>query len=477
MPVSENETAMSRGRVPSYLRRQMSQFMSSLLCRRRRFAEAQLVLLQRNGSFSSFQIAFFSQYNRRRQRQLLCDMMSMLYYHYISYDMVHRPVTLFQQQPVENPMEEFSCHCFYQLCGFWPDQFEEVSNNLLLIPERINCNRTRCSATKSLALFVLLRRWKKADGWDDVAHTVRRGRVWCIHIYRLIFSLLARHYRRVVQVLDYRRIIPLLAEWSDEMVINTGCTPDVIFFTDGKPWKTTRPGRGPTAQALVTAAGGDNVNMMQQAYYNGHYGFCGAKVQHVLQADGMCYSFTCPLRRHDASVLRSSSMMTMLSVLYINNDQARPVKTVTDKAYGRTRHFRPLHTSLELRLLNDNEREAAEEEDSKNKGPRMGVELSFNNIVRKFTHTDYFASHRLLQQGRSNWPYLRTLWDLQVLFYNLFTCAQGHGNPCNVMFGIAPPTVAEYLFSANNNRLIPMPVQDGEDDNFGVDDAPLYYNI
>jgi hypothetical protein len=86
----------------------------------------------------------------------------------------------------------------------------------------------------------------------------------------------------------------------------------------------------------VTAAGGDNVNMMQQAYYNGHYGFCGAKVQHVLQADGMCYSFTCPLRRHDASVLRSSSMMTMLSVLYINNDQARPVKTVTDKAYGRT---------------------------------------------------------------------------------------------------------------------------------------------
>ncbi len=53
MPVSENETAMSRGRVPSYLRRQMSQFMSSLLCRRRRFAEAQLVLLQRNGSFSS----------------------------------------------------------------------------------------------------------------------------------------------------------------------------------------------------------------------------------------------------------------------------------------------------------------------------------------------------------------------------------------------------------------------------------------
>jgi len=152
MPVSENESAKTRGRVPSYLRRQMSQFMSLLLCRRQNSAEAQHILLQSNGSFSSFQIAFFSRYSCHYQWQLLCDMMFLLYYHYISCDMVNRPVTLFQQQPVENPLEEFSCHHFHQLCGFWPDQFEEVSNNLL----RISCNRTRHSAMKSLALFVLL---------------------------------------------------------------------------------------------------------------------------------------------------------------------------------------------------------------------------------------------------------------------------------------------------------------------------------
>jgi hypothetical protein len=45
------------------------------------------------------------------------------------------------------------------------------------------------------------------------------------------------------------------------------------------------------------------------------------------------------------------------------------------------------------------------------------------------------------------------------------------------MFGIAPPAVAEYLYSANNRHFIPLPVQDGEDDNFSADDAPLYYNI
>ena len=129
--------------------------------------------------------------------------------------------------------------------------------------------------------------------------------------------------------------------------------------------------------------------------------------------------------------------------------------------------------------MNAEERAAAEAEDARNKGPRNGVEMSFNNIVRKFTHTDYFAHHRILQSGRSNWPYLRQLWDLQVLFFNLFTCAEGIGNPINGMFGVAPPTVAEYLFSANNNLLIPLVAADGEADNFGQEQEAnrLYYHL
>jgi hypothetical protein len=103
-------------------------------------------------------------------------------------------------------------------------------------------------------------------------------------------------------------------------------------------------------------------------------------------------------------------------------------------AYGRTRHFHPLHTSLDLQMMNQQEKAAVDEEDLRNKGPHMAVELSFNNIVRKFAHTDYFASHHILQQGMSNWPDLRALWDLQVL-----------GNPCKVILGIAPPTVEEYF--------------------------------
>ena len=70
--------------------------------------------------------------------------------------------------------------------------------------------------------------------------------------------------------------------------------------------------------------------MLQQAYYNGYYRFSGAKVQCVLQADGICYSLTCPLRRHDAMVLHDSSMLTKLSELYVDNDPLRPVTCVSN---------------------------------------------------------------------------------------------------------------------------------------------------
>jgi hypothetical protein len=69
-------------------------------------------------------------------------------------------------------------------------------------------------------------------------------------------------------------------------------------------------------------------------------------------------------------------MITMLSVLYVDQDQDRPVKVVTDKAYGMSHHFCPLHTMAELRLMNLNDHAAAEAEDSRNQGLWMAVELS-----------------------------------------------------------------------------------------------------
>jgi hypothetical protein len=62
---------------------------------------------------------------------------------------------------------------------------------------------------------------------------------------------------------------------------------------------------------------------------------------------------------------------------------------------------------------------------------------------------------------------------------NLFTCAEGIGNPVYGMFGISPPTVAEYLLSANNVLFIPVIAAQGDGNNFGnvLEDNHLYYHL
>jgi hypothetical protein len=64
-----------------------------------------------------------------------------------------------------------------------------------------------------------------------------------------------------------------------------------------------------------------------------------------------------------------------------------------------------------------------------------------------------------------------------VLFFNLFTCAEGMGNTVNGVLSIPPPTIEEYLFSANNNLLTPLVQAADEEDNFGDEGehVRLYY--
>jgi hypothetical protein len=56
---------------------------------------------------------------------------------------------------------------------------------------------------------------------------------------------------RVVTVLDFNRIAPLVREWSSTMVSNGAGQEHVVGTVDGKCWKWTRPGTGKFAQALA----------------------------------------------------------------------------------------------------------------------------------------------------------------------------------------------------------------------------------
>ena len=219
--------------------------------------------------------------------------------------------------------------------------------------------------------------------------------------------MLCHHYHLLVKVIDYARIIPKLEEWCD--IINDkfpNAEEDTFFFTDGKPWKLSRPGKGAGARVIAQIAGTTDINLVQKAYYNGHYGFHGAKIQHVTQVDGIMYSFCAPIRKHDSRVLKTSSMFTILAQLYINNNVARPVKTVTDKAYPRNQHLRPAYTRSELAAMPPVEKLEKTIILKQNNKKRIVVEFTFNNILTKFNYFDSFRKFRITQDGQNNWAYI-----------------------------------------------------------------------
>ena len=117
--------------------------------------------------------------------------------------------------------------------------------------------------------------------------------------------------------------------------------------------------------------GAADVNLMQRAYYNGHYKYHGER-----------FSMCC----------KQSVWHTALPAPFV----------VTGKAYGRTAHFQPLHTEAELRMMGPEERIRALDFDKWHKKPCLSVEDSFGQQVTKFPHTEY-KYNRITQNGRSTW--------------------------------------------------------------------------
>jgi len=53
--------------------------------------------------------------------------------------------------------------------------------------------------------------------------------------------------------------VPLLEEWSDQLVRHCNSSRDVLFCTDGKPWKMCRPGTGDAAAVLAAVVGANDI--------------------------------------------------------------------------------------------------------------------------------------------------------------------------------------------------------------------------
>jgi hypothetical protein len=149
MVVSEHETTLSRGRIPTYLRLCFLQLNRLLLEHSSRNRRDDLWLVNAGVGARSFCCFFIRRQSRRCQMQLLNQLLFSNYNHVCSYDMSCRPVVQHSDPPIQNPVEELTSYHFYQSSGFWPDQFTEVLENLTLIPDVIQCPRSRSTASKS----------------------------------------------------------------------------------------------------------------------------------------------------------------------------------------------------------------------------------------------------------------------------------------------------------------------------------------
>jgi hypothetical protein len=121
---------------------------------------------------------YVMQYKHQRlSSHLLHSLLMSLYNHYYSYDMYIRPTVLFDLPPVTDPDNELLPSEFYELSGFWPGQFIEIVDHLILSSEIIICPTTSCTAFRQVSIFLMLQCWKKADKWEDFCHVMRRGNI------------------------------------------------------------------------------------------------------------------------------------------------------------------------------------------------------------------------------------------------------------------------------------------------------------
>ena len=162
--VSEEDSALDHGRIPAHEFRE-TMVVSFLLLQ----AKARLS----RHHFLMFDIGFEASFDFFTQQSTLPiaarSYISMISNHYMSYDRFSRPYKFYELPQVENPHTQFSSHAYYEMTGFWPEQLAVLNQELTLIPDVIRCRRTGCSATKDLALFLLLRRWHMPGNWSSVS--------------------------------------------------------------------------------------------------------------------------------------------------------------------------------------------------------------------------------------------------------------------------------------------------------------------
>ncbi len=122
--VSEFDSAFDRGCIPAHLVREMMETRLTLLLDKACDSSHRYLMVEL-GLFPQQTTAHIavSTFN-----QMICE-------HNMSYHKFSRPYVNYQLPPVVTPDAQFSKYIYFQTSGFWPEQCQEISNELTLIPD------------------------------------------------------------------------------------------------------------------------------------------------------------------------------------------------------------------------------------------------------------------------------------------------------------------------------------------------------
>jgi len=446
MPVTAGMDAPARGRLSALDAR----VLRMKLARVRRF-EAKSKKLQRLliRAGAPYRTVMLLQPKGRARK-----LMVRLGRHRDSYDSVNRAQEVFSMPERLEPWNDFNDDDFYDLTGFYKEDFLPLCEQLTLMPRVVKRAGSVCEMKRGI--FLVLVRWRESGNFKKVAHTMCKGRSWCITMYKAVVLELSKHYRIILKCIDFRRVKPVLDDWEDTLMRTTGTSPGVLFATDGKATKTCCPGSGNFARNLARRLG-CSANLMQRAFFNGHYAMHGIKLNMLLQADGMSLTYSLPLRNHDGRAFLSSGIGTQLAILNINDDYARPVRCCSDAAYRETANMSPRRTPAQLNAMTAAARASAHATDSGNSAFRNATELNFASVFNKWRQANMAKAKRVFATGSanaksSNLHFLYRELDMQFFMWNCFVCMRG--SQASSVTGVSPPSIAEYLHSANNGQMV-----------------------
>ena len=175
----------------------------------------------------------------------------------------------------------------------------------------------------------------------------------------------------------------------------------------------------------------------QKTLYSGHYRLHGLKFQSVMAPNGSVVNLDGPWpgRRHESGMLAESGLLTALHTKM--NNIGRTFRLYGDPAY-------PVAEYLEGPFRNGAQAVSQVEADFNEAmaSVRIAVEWGFGEVVQQWAFVDYSKNLKVL------WQPVGTFYSVATLLLNCRVCL-GHGGKVSDFFGVAPPTIEQYL----NNQL------------------------